>query len=1124
MSEQKNKLTRSSVEELYSLLKKAHKKLVSRSRFISLFSALTVLFIGITILIYTDQTAYFSAEVKSSVALIILILSTSIGVLFYRSSKTVDFNEFYQTLLKSINKKDLISAVDLYQDPSQNSSKFSQAAINRKLKGVSIESISRDVQSYIKSTKVNHYFNSVSVILVLSASIFAFTSVFITDSTSRTLTLWETFDKPNPYLFSVLPGDTTIVHGSSIEAGVIFESDNIPNNLLFAFKTDVEEEFRSRPLREVSPNLFQIDPIELTNNVTFYIEMDGFKSEQFKIDVELQPRFDQLTVTVSPPPYTGLADREHSYPYSEINFYEGSTITLSGRTNKPISSAILQTKESIFDLEITQDSSDLAFTFKPEGSDTLHFDLKDNEGISNRNRFRTVLKQLADQYPVVSIQEPTGTILKTDPREIEVFYQATDDFGLTRADLKWTLRRAFVETPIEDAINLSRPANGRIESFEWDLSDMNLRPRDELEFKVRVWDNDAINGYKMGESQKVIIQVPSLADYFEELDSSERDIRDNLDEVTERFQSMEQEYQDFLERLRQNPDGGFEEQQIMEEIKERQEQIEETVRQMNERFEQLQNEIQQSDRTSEDTRRAYRELQQLMNELDDPALREAMEQMQQALENMSPQELERALENMDFNEQLYRERLERTVELFKRLKMNSDLDKIATQYEDLSQRTAPNPDQNQDQLQNELNSVQEDIDTLENQLQDLDSNPPKRSEETLRKLKEDALSNLEQIKDQLEQLMQGSESTDDPPTGEDIQNQQQQISENLQEEAEKFRSSIQQMSGQQLQVNILALQRSLYTLLELSSRQEYLSQSSSETRNRSQGFVDLARSQRNVSNQFSFVADTLFQIASEIPGVPNAVIQKKTETERTINRSVDEMVERNQRGATVTSRESLAGINDLTSMVASLVDQLMDQQNGGGEGGGGMSMQQMVEQMQQMSGDQMQLNQQLQDLVNDLQGERLTREESERLDQLARQQNEIRNQMRELQRRGALNPGDRAMSELERMIEQMEESINDMRGGMTDPLMVQRQQNILSRMLETEESLQQRGESDEREGRDITSFDRTLPPEMTLEELQQEIRSRLQDPNFSRFSERYQRLIELYFEQLRRFEDRPVPN
>ena len=186
-------------------------------------------------------------------------------------------------------------------------------------------------------------------------------------------------------------------------------------------------------------------------------------------------------------------------------------------------------------------------------------------------------------------------------------------------------------------------------------------------------------------------------------------------------------------------------------------------------------------------------------------------------------------------------------------------------------------------------------------------------------------------------------------------------------------------------------------------------------------------------------------------------------------------------------------------------------------------MQQMVQQLQQMSGDQQQLNQQLQQMINDVQGDRLSREQSERLNQMARQQNEIRKQLEELQRGGALQQGDRMLSELQRMMEDMEDSINDMRGGVTDPLMIERQQNILSRMLSAEDAMQQRGEEDQREGSTASEFERILPPDITLEELQQEIRARMQDPSFTRFSEKYQRLIEQYFERLRRLEQESLP-
>jgi hypothetical protein len=451
--------------------------------------------------------------------------------------------------------------------------------------------------------------------------------------------------------------------------------------------------------------------------------------------------------------------------------------------------------------------------------------------------------------------------------------------------------------------------------------------------------------------------------------------------------------------------------------------------------------------------------------------------------------------------------------------MNSDLDKLASQYEDMAERIKENPEGSMDQLNNELQNVQDDLDSISEQLDRLDNNPPARSAQRLRMIKEEGLRELESIREKVDQLREqtGSEQEGgESSPSEQIQEQQNQIGEQMMSEAQRFRSSIEQMSGQQIQVNILALQQALYTLLELSDMQEYLTQTASDTRTRSLGFVDLARQQKNVSDQFSVVADTIFQVSAELPGIPNQVNRKKAEVERILGRSMAQMVDRNPRGSGIASRESLGGINDLTSMIATLIDQIMNQQNGGA--GSGMTMQQMIEQMQNMSQDQQMLNQQLQDLINDAQGERLTREQSDRLDQIARQQNEIRRQMQELQQRGALDQGDRALSDLQRMLEEMEDSINDMRGGITDPIMIQRQQNILSRMLSAEQSLQQRGEEDEREGTAATEYDRVLPPNMTLEELEQEIRSRMQDPNYTRFSEEYQRLIERYFERLRQLE------
>ena len=77
-------------------------------------------------------------------------------------------------------------------------------------------------------------------------------------------------------------------------------------------------------------------------------------------------------------------------------------------------------------------------------------------------------------------------------------------------------------------------------------------------------------------------------------------------------------------------------------------------------------------------------------------------------------------------------------------------------------------------------------------------------------------------------------------------------------------------------------------------------------------------------------------------------------------------------------------------------------------------------------------------------------------------------------------------------------------------------------MLQAEQAMQERDEEDKREGQEADQFERATPPELTLEELEKEIRNRLNDPNFTKYSEDYQRLIEKYFELLKDIQDRAL--
>ena len=441
------------------------------------------------------------------------------------------------------------------------------------------------------------------------------------------------------------------------------------------------------------------------------------------------------------------------------------------------------------------------------------------------------------------------------------------------------------------------------------------------------------------------------------------------------------------------------------------------------------------------------------------------------------------------------------------------LEELARQEKELSESN----DSSRSKLEQQK-AVRKDTRNLSEELDSLSERSPERSRENIQRLQEESKRQLQDVDRQLEEnIRQMEQETGGSGQSEEIRNQQQQIQNQFRQMAQQMRNARQQLSQQRNQVNVSALQYILYSLITLSHNQEELTKETEHLNNRSQAFVEKARIQQSIAGQVTQLAESLFRVSTEIPRFANTINEKKMIIQKQLTSSVEMMAERNRSKSAFAGRQALGGINELSTMIATLLEQLHNQQQ---SAGGGMSMQQFMEQLQQMSGQQQMMNEQIQKLINDIQGDRLSNSQVERLNQLARQQNEIRRQLRELQENGGLESGDQVLSELERISEEMEKTINDLRGGQTDHLLVKRQQNILSRMLNAEQALNERGKDDEREATPARDSPRSAPPDVTLEELEKKVRKMLNDPNYTRFSQDYQNLIEQYFELLRKRENR----
>ncbi len=1109
--------------QLKEILQKAHQS-YNRSSFLSIvFGGVLVLIPWLCVLILIEHMFYLSPGLKTLAIFGALLISALVIWKGYSIRNGISFIEFYRSFARSSNIPELSYALDLEKTGNAHP-KLVEAAIYKNLEQIErnlfVESLSQFLtQSERVKASRRKMALSISVLLVFALTSFSFDS-----AGKRVGFFWQEFEKPNPFSFSITPGNSTLEQGAPFTVMVQFEGE-IPEEVVLYMKTPVEQSFRARDMQWDLNTIFSSSPFDLSNNLEYYVEMDGYKSESFSIDVQLRPRFSELTAIVIPPAYTNLDTTSFTYPFSNIQGYEGSELILSGIINKPLSTLLLNSSQQIDSLSSISSQFNHSITITE--NDTLWFGLEDNSGLSNSNTFEFVLQAIQDEHPYVELIEPSASFEAVEPTTIELLFRASDDFDLTKASLNYELTKAFVNTPYSVSTALERPRNGALQSFIWDVSDLNLSPKDEITFWVEVTDNDGYNGYKTSKSQEITLTVPSLVDYFEGLEERESEVETDLEDISDAFQEMSEQYDTFKEQLKENPQIDYEDQRQLEEVLEQQEDIQERIDELNEKFDELKEELSEKNMLSEETLEAYDELKELMEQIDDPAFREALEKLQEQMSEMSPEQLRQALQEAEFNEELYRQRLERTLELFKNLKMQSDLEKLAESYEDMARQEE---ELSQDEFSPEMEEQQKEdaikeLEQLSEQLEKLSENMTSENEQAVQELQEKSEEEIEAIKEKVEEILQDIEEALEngitEAQKENIESKRQELKNRLSNLAEETRNTANQIQQQQEQIDMAGLTYILYSLLNLSIEQEDLVSYASNTENRSQAFVTYARDQKNVEDIFISLSDSLFELSKSVPQLSNMVLQKKEEVELRLSGSLEQMAERSQSKASVASRQALGGINDLAFMIANLLEQDPNNQ-GEGSGSGQPSMEQMIEQMQQMGENQQQLNQQLQDMINEMQGERLTQDQMERLDQISKQQNQIRKQLQEMQRSGQLDGGDQLGSEIERMIEEMEDTINDLRGGALDPTLIERQQNILSRMLEAEDALQERDEEEKREGESGNDLQRATPPELTLEELEKQIRNRLNDPNFTKYSPDYQRLIEKYFELLKTIQEREI--
>ncbi len=944
-----------------------------------------------------------------------------------------------------------------------------------------------------------------------------------------------TFEREAPYALAVSPGDTRLIIGGDLTVLVSLTGDAPEEAPLL--ETIVDGELRSRfvNLSADSSGAYRHDWTNIRYPFRYRVSTTLVTTPWYTVSLIERPLVQQLNVRLTYPSYSRIPAQALEINTGDVTALQGSRVEITAS----LSGAATTTASLLFDsgrsVPTDLNGRTASGSFRVQGDDSYRIQLTSPEGIQNIDPITYRVKSIPDASPTAALLSPEALMDISAEMAVPLLVHITDDFGFSRMTLHYRLSESRFGA-ISDTFSgsdIAIPFAYQLDQevpFEWDIkevADLDPVPGDVIDYYVEVWDNDGVGGAKPAQTRIHQLRMPSLAERYEALDDAEDDTQKSIEELLQEADEAREQFEELREDLLENPEAGFHEERLLEQLQERQQDLEASVDAVAQRMEELAQDMQENDMVSEQTMDMFNELQEVVEEVRTPELMEALEQLQNALENMDLNEMQDALEKFEFSETMYQERLERTLDLFKQFRVQQDMEEVQQRAEELAET--------EDKLAEETARLENE----QAQEADGENQQPSERNEQLAKEQEQASEDMKALEEKMEEVLQRMEELDNMPS-EDMQDlledtQDQEMSQQMQDNAEQLRNNeLQQageqqqemsqqlnqmssqmndmqmsMQGAQMQMNIAAIRAALEDILTLSESQERLRLEVLDLATDSPLLRDAAQQQVELSEGMAITSDSLQAIARDIPQMTRDVQQRAGDALREMSESTSALTERAARRAAGHQRGAMTSLNELALLLSELLNQQM---NGSGAGQSNQSMEQMMEQLQQMGQQQQQLNQQIQQLLNDMQGQRLTQDMMERLRQMGAQQEQIRNELRQMNRnRDARN---RLLGDLNRVADQMMETIEELQQNRVSRRTVQRQQQILTRLLEASKSMEQRGKDNKREGRSAEEILRESPAALPLPEQLERLRRDLIRALESGYSADYEDLIRRYFELL----------
>lgn len=923
----------------------------------------------------------------------------------------------------------------------------------------------------------------------------------LTDGWYRLSNYNEVFEAPAPFKFNLPQDKFQVYRGENLEIKFEISGSSIPNEVI------LHHSGRTQLLLADIEKKYNIRFDNLLQNTSFYLSGSGFNSRKYFIEVINRPILEDFYLEMVYPKYTGL-NAEIIRNSGNIIVPEGTDISWQIRSRFTENASILWLTDSIEKAFESYEAQKFRLSHKAKKSSEYEIKLSNKEAV-NKSTILYRLEVIPDKYPEIDLE------IISDSTYFEMLFitgNINDDYGFSSLNLHYTMEKENGDKNAGKVpISIKKESLSQRYFLEWNISDLekvsNIK---QVNFYLEVKDNDQVNGAKGSRTAVYSWKRPSEENLRKDIRISENKTEEKMSQSLAQSKELTERLKELENKLKGKRDINWQDEKMLAEVLEEKQKLEELLEELKSQNEELIEKNRKQEKQDEKLLDKQEQLQQLINDLMDEETKALYEELKKLLEeNKNKDRVEDLVKKLNRKEQNLEKELERTKELFKRLKFESklneiskDLEKLSEEQEQLAEETNKR-DSDLEQMQEKQEDIQEKFEELKKSLEELDKlNQEMKRPEKMQQTKSDEIdldNQLQKTKEKLEQKDKKGGSQE-----------QKKSSEKMQEMAQKMQSMKMEMQMEGMMEDIDNIRRILSNLLRASFSQENLIKEFRVVNQSDPRFVTLSQDQLKIQDDTKIIEDSLRALGERVFQIQSFVTKEIEEMKRHQEAAVDALKDRNRGRALSSQQFAMTSMNNLALLLDDVVSQMQDQM------AQAMGMPQQGDQ-QMPSPDLGQMQEELNQKIEQLkQSGKSGRELSEELSKLSMEQEMIRQELQKmLEKYGNQEGGDKEGGKAGKdLLQKMELSESDLVNKKLTDQLIRRQKEILTRLLESEKSMREREEDEERKGETAKPYDKIRPKafEEYLKEKQKEVDQIKTVP--VQLMPYYKKEVEEYFKQL----------